>query len=316
MELLTLLAYARKDVPKFLQNLGFISRFGNRRKHVLRKNTKQMARENIHEHYDLGNPFFKLFLDESLTYSSALFLREGESLEQGQFNKNEALCQMAQLKPGDSVLEIGTGWGGFAIHAAKKGCKVTTISISKEQVALAKQRVEQAGLSSLVEVRLQDYREVTGSFDKIVSIEMFEAVGYEFFETFFKKCDAVLKPGGRMAMQVITLADRDFEAQRKGVNYIQKHIFPGGLLPSLAEIEKATAHTSLNIVEARDIGSHYALTLAEWRKRFHRNLLAVRRLGFTDVFIRKWDYYLAQCQVGFAVKHLHDQQIVFEKQVE
>ena len=313
--LLTLLVLNRRKADvRGLAWLGWLARVRNRRRHVARRNTRQQARENIHEHYDLGNEFFRLFLDETMTYSSAVFSREGGSLADAQRNKDRALCEMAEMKAGESVLEIGTGWGGFAMYAAQRhACKVTTISISQEQVALAKKRVTEAGLSSLVDVKFQDYREVTGQFDKIVSIEMFEAVGAEYFETFFRTCAAALRPGGLLCMQVITVPERAFAAQKNGVNWVQKHIFPGGVLPSLAAMERALAPTALLMTDVREIGLHYAVTLRQWRERFVTNVPGVRALGFTDVFIRKWEYYLAACEAGFLTRTIGDVQVRFEK---
>ncbi len=304
----------RRDTLWVWYLLSSFSLRWNRRRHLKRRNTVQMAKENIHDHYDLGNDFFRLWLDPSMTYSCALFRSEEDSLEQAQMNKYRAICEKAGVDRGGSVLEIGTGWGGLALFAAREyGCKVTTISISEEQVALARQRVEEAGLSSQIDVQLRDYRDVGGQFDSIVSIEMLEAVGAEYFETFFQKCDQVLRPGGRMSVQVITVADRSFEAQRKGVNWLNKHIFPGGVLPSIAAIEKAQGRSSLIIERVEDIGLHYVKTLRTWRDQFFAGISEVKALGFTDVFVRKWDYYLSSCEAAFATRTLSDIQIVLEK---
>lgn len=290
------------------------SRIYNRRLHHSRRNTQSNSRQNIGEHYDLGNDFFRLFLDETLTYSCAVFSSKDESLAEAQLNKYRALCEKVDLGQDDSVLEIGSGWGGFAIFAAQNyGCKVTTISISQEQVDLARERVEKAGLSSLVDVQFCDYRDIDQQFDKIVSIEMFEAVGAEYYETFFRQCERALRPGGRMSTQVITVPDWAFAAQRDGVNWLSKHIFPGGELPSVGAIEEALTSTTLRTTHVEDIGDHYPGTLRHWRDRFLSNLSAVRSIGFDDRFIRKWEYYLSSCEAAFLTHHISDVQLVMEK---
>lgn len=294
--------------------LSRLSRMRNRKLHLGNRNTQSGSRDNIYAHYDLSNDFFKLFLDETMTYSCAMFPTGESSLAEAQINKYRMMCEKVGLANGDSVLEIGTGWGGFAVFAAKSyGCHVTTITISKEQYELAKERVEKEGLSSLIDVELCDYRYVTGRFDKIISIEMFEAVGAEYFETFFRKCDDVLRPGGQMCMQVITIPHRSFQMHRDGVNWLQKYIFPGGLLPSVAAMEEALAPTRLLVSHVEEIGGHYVKTLATWRDRFLANLPAVRDLGFDERFIRIWDCYLASCQGAFRARSIGDVQIVFDK---
>ena len=298
-------------------NVGFtrvLSRRKNVSLHRRRANTVEQSKDNIHEHYDLGNDFFALFLDETMTYSSALFEQEGQPLADAQRNKYRRLCERAGVGRDDHVLEIGTGWGGFAIYAAGTyGCRVTTITISQEQYALATRRVEEAGLAERVTVRLLDYRDVTGEFDKIVSIEMFEAVGAEYFESFFMKCAEVLRPGGRLVMQVITVPDHAFEAQKTGVNWIQKYVFPGGVLPSLAEMERANTRTGLLLDSAEDIGLHYSTTLRQWRERFWERIDDVRALGYDERLIRTWDYYLAACEANFQTRNTGDVHVAFDK---
>jgi len=304
----------RRHAPAALKKLNDVSRFASRRLHLDRRNTQNGARDNIQAHYDLGNDFFRLFLDATLTYSCAVFESPGQDLAAAQRNKYRALCEKAGLGAGDHVLEIGSGWGGFAIYAAQScGCRVTTITISREQLELARERVAEAGLDNRVEVEFCDYRDVAGRFDKIISIEMFEAVGADYFEAFFQKCDAVLKPGGRMALQTITVPDRAFEDLRDGVNWIQKYIFPGGMLPSLAEIERSIQRTNLVISAVEDIGLNYVRTLQLWRERFFANLDAVRALGFDDRFIRMWHYYLCASEAGFQTRSTGDLQIVLDK---
>ncbi len=294
--------------------LRLVSKAANRRLHLGRRNTVDQAKHNIHAHYDLGNAFFRLWLDETMTYSSALYSSPGEPLAEAQRNKYRALCELADVQASDHVLEIGSGWGGFAAFAAQEfGCRVRSITISDEQHRLASERVAKAGLSDRVTIALEDYRDVAGRFDKIVSIEMFEAVGAEYFEAFFHACARALAPGGRLAMQVITVPERDFSAQRDGVNWIQKHIFPGGVLPSLAEMERTSNAAGFVVASAADIGAHYAQTLHEWRERFWAAIDEVRAAGYDEHFIRTWDYYLALCEAGFATRNTGDVQVLFER---
>jgi cyclopropane-fatty-acyl-phospholipid synthase len=282
--------------------------------HRARRNTKTQSRRNIAAHYDLGNEFYRLFLDETLTYSSAVFASPEQSLADAQRNKYRIMAERAGLAPGMHVLEIGTGWGGFALYAAGEvGCRVTTITISAEQHRLATERVRRAGLNDRVDVRLLDYRDVSGTYDAIVSIEMLEAVGAEYFATFFEACDRALAPGGRMSVQSICLPDVAYEPQRRGANWIQQYIFPGGLVPSLAVIERALHGTRLLLTGTQDIAADYARTLAVWRSTFLRRLDEVRALGFDERFIRMWEYYLALSEAGFATGLVQDQQIVLEK---
>jgi len=282
--------------------------------HRARRNTKDRARRNIAAHYDLGNDFYRLFLDETMTYSSAVFAEPDQSLADAQREKYRRIADGAGLMPGMHVLEIGTGWGGFALFAAGElGCRVTTITISAEQHALATERVRAAGLADLVDVRLRDYRDVTGRYDAVVSIEMLEAVGHEYFETFFRVVDAALKPGGRASIQSITFPDAAYETQRRGANWIQTYIFPGGLCPSLAVVERSLARTDLLVEAATDIAPSYVLTLRAWRAAFMANLTAVRAMGFDERFIRMWEYYLALSEAGFATGISQDLQIVLAK---
>ena len=314
VELLRLAIVNRQAVDLNRGPLRLLAKRRNIRLHRSRANTVAQSKDNIHEHYDLGNAFFRLFLDETMAYSSAVYETPDQPLADAQRNKYRRICELAELGPEDRVLEIGTGWGGFAMHAASEyGCRITTITISEEQYALARERIAEVGLADRIDVQFIDYRDVTGSFDKIVSIEMFEAVGAEFFETFFLQSSALLRPGGKLAMQVITVADRHFEAQRTGVNWIQKHIFPGGVLPSLEAMERANARTGLVVASADDVGLDYAATLREWRRRFWERIADVRALGYDDYFIRTWDYYLAACEAGFLTRNTQDLQVLFEK---
>ena len=282
--------------------------------HRARRNTMRQARKNIEAHYDLGNEFYRLFLDESLTYSSAVFATPEQSLADAQRNKYRLMAERAGLGSGQHVLEIGTGWGGFALYAAGElGCRVTTVTVSKAQHVLATERVRAAGLQDRVEILLRDYREIEGQYDAIVSIEMLEAVGAEFFETYFQVCDRALKPGGLMSLQTIAFPDVAYLPQARGANWIQTYIFPGGLLPSLAQIEHSLHGTRLLVRRVEDIAPHYVRTLALWREAFLGRLDEVRSMGFDQRFIRMWEYYLAISEAGFDTGVCQDLQIVLEK---
>ena len=282
--------------------------------HRTRRNTRSGSRRNISAHYDLGNDFYRLFLDETMTYSSAVFETADQSLEDAQRNKYRRVAARAGLEPGMHVLEIGSGWGGFALYAAGElGCRVTSITISKEQHDLATERVRAAGLEDRVDIQLRDYRDIDGTYDAIVSIEMLEAVGAEYLATFFEACDRALRPGGRLGLQVITFPDAAYATQLRGANWIQTYIFPGGLCPSLAVIERATRETGLLITGVDDIAAHYATTLRAWRTRFLARLDDVRAQGFDERFIRMWDYYLALSEAGFTTGISQDLQIAFER---
>jgi cyclopropane-fatty-acyl-phospholipid synthase len=282
--------------------------------HRLRRNTRDGARRNIQAHYDLGNDLYRLFLDETMTYSSAVFEADDQTLEAAQLTKYRRIADGASLRPGMHVLEIGSGWGGFALYAAgERGCRVTSVTISQEQHDLARERVHEAGLDHLVDIQLRDYRDIEGTFDAVVSIEMLEAVGAEYYAAYFAAIDRALAPGGRASIQVITFPDVAYEAQRRGANWIQTYIFPGGLCPSLAVIERSLHDTRLLLRETRDIAPSYVRTLAAWRERFLANVEAVRALGFDDRFIRMWEYYLALSQAGFATGLSQDHQLILEK---
>jgi cyclopropane-fatty-acyl-phospholipid synthase len=287
----------------------------NRAKHLLRPNSVAVSPQNIAEHYDLGNDFYALWLDETMTYSSARFTSPEQSLADAQRAKYDALCQKLRLQPSDHVLEIGCGWGGFCTHAAREfGCRVTAVTISKEQQKYATERVAKEGLSNRVEIRLQDYRHLTGQFDKIASIEMLEAVGDAYLETYFAKCAEVLKPEGLLAFQMITVADCQHRDLRKGVDWIQKHIFPGSLLLSVGRVNEAINRTSdLFMHGMEDLGASYAKTLHLWFRRFNACLDEVRVLGFDDRFIRKWNYYLEYCRAAFAMRNISVVQAVYTR---
>jgi cyclopropane-fatty-acyl-phospholipid synthase len=292
-----------------------ILKFVNRISYTLRKNSKAGSKRNISEHYDLSNDFFSLFLDSSMTYSSAHFSHENESLEDAQREKYDRLYRKLKLKPTDHLLEIGSGWGGFAVHAVKNyGCRVTTVTISREQYEYAKERFKREGVEDRIEIRLQDYRDVTGEFDKIVSIEMLEAVGDEYLETYFRKCHEVLKKNGILAVQVITSPDSRYKEFKSGVDFIQKHIFPGSLLPSIAALNRAVNKSgTMHLHDLKEFGLSYARTLAAWKQRFNKNVEQVKMLGFDDRFIRKWNYYLSYCEAGFATRNTNVVQMVYAR---
>ncbi|WP_214073622.1 cyclopropane-fatty-acyl-phospholipid synthase family protein [Mucilaginibacter sp. dw_454] len=283
--------------------------------HFKRANTVNGSRRNIAEHYDLNNDFFASFLDPTMTYSSAYFYKNGMSLEEAQLAKYDRLCRQLHLKPTDHVLEIGSGWGGNAIYMAKTyGCKVTSLTISEEQHKLAVERVQAEGLSDRVSIELRDYRTLEGQYDKIVSVEMLEAVGHKFLDVYFKKCHDLLKKNGILALQVITSPDSRYESLRKGVDWIQKHIFPGSLLPSVGAINGSINRTGdMTLVDLKDIGTDYAHTLKLWYDQFNANLSEVKALGFDERFIRKWNYYLCYCEAAFAMRNINTMQLVYSR---
>jgi cyclopropane-fatty-acyl-phospholipid synthase len=282
--------------------------------HRRNRNTKNGSKRNISAHYDLSNDFYRLWLDETMTYSSAVFETPDQDLADAQRAKYRDVAERAGLEPGQHVLEIGTGWGGFALYAAGRlGCRVTTVTISQAQHDLARERIRDAGLEDLVTVELRDYRDIEGQYDAVVSIEMLEAVGSEYYGEYFRAVSRALKPGGKASIQVITFPHDAYEAQLRGANWIQRYIFPGGVLPSLTAIESALEGTDLLVSSTRDIRDSYALTLKIWRERFFAHIEQVRRMGFDDRFIRMWDYYLSICEAGFRTGMTQDLQISIEK---
>ncbi len=283
--------------------------------HWLNRNTTDGSRKNIAAHYDLGNDFFKLWLDPSMMYSSAIFAPETISLEAASQKKLQVICDKLDLKPNDHVVEIGTGWGGFAIYAAKHyGCKVTTTTISKQQYDEAVLRVNAENLTDKITLLLNDYRDLTGKFDKLVSIEMVEAVGHQFYDTYFKKCASLLKPNGMALIQAITITDQRFEAAKNSVDFIQRYIFPGSNIPSItAMLTSITKVSDLKLVDLEDIGSHYATTLRKWYENFFANIDAVRKLGYSEEFIKMWAFYLCYCEGGFAERALGDCHLLLAK---
>jgi cyclopropane-fatty-acyl-phospholipid synthase len=283
--------------------------------HWLHRNTRAGSRRNIAAHYDLGNDFFGLFLDETMMYSCATFERPEMSLAEASRAKLEAVCRKLALGPSDHVLEIGAGWGGFALYAAgRRGCRVTTTTISPSQFELARERVRAVGLEGRVTVLLEDYRDLKGRYDKAVSIEMIEAIGHRQYEEFFRRVAALLAPGGRMLLQSITIDDRHYARARDGVDFIKRYIFPGCCIPSLGALCQAMAAAGdLRIEQLEDIGPHYATTLARWRANFLAHLPEVRALGLPGSFVRMWEFYLCYCEAGFAERALGDLQLLLAR---
>ena len=289
--------------------------FFNRMYHLYRSNTVEGSKRNIVEHYDLGNDFYKLFLDKTMTYSSAYFQKDEISLEEAQVAKYEALCKHLYLKKEHHLLEIGSGWGGFSLHVAKKyGCRITTITISDEQFAYAKELFKREGVDHLIEIKMLDYRKLEGKFDRIVSIEMLEAVGDKYLDTYFEKCQSILKPDGLLALQVITSPDSRYEEFKTGIDFIQKHIFPGSLLPSIGRINTAINRTGeMHLYHMHDMGSSYVKTLHSWLDMFDKNIAQVRALGFGEKFIRTWRYYLSYCEAAFKMRNISVVQLVYTR---
>lgn len=303
-DLTSLVRLMARNRDTMLEVDGGLARIGElvaRAVHLTRANTRHGSRRNILAHYDLGNELFEHFLDWTMTYSSAFFTDPGMSLEAAQTAKLDRLCRKLRLTPADHLLEIGTGWGSLAIHAASHyGCRVTTTTISPAQLEVATRRVAAAGLSDRVELLQKDYRELDGRYDKLISIEMIEAVGHEHLPTFFATCSRLLEPDGLMGLQAITIADRNYQAARRSVDFIQRYIFPGGALPSVAALTGAIATASdLTPHHLDEMGLHYAETLRRWRRRFEEQWPAIAPLGFDERFRRLWRYYFAYCEGGF-----------------
>lgn len=292
---------------------------GGRARHAVRRwreaNSRRGSRRNIRAHYDLGNAFFRLFLDDSMTYSAGVYASPAASLEEAQAEKLDGICRAIGVRPGQHVLEIGGGWGSFALHAAGRyGARVTSLTLSREQQRLASERAAAAGLAGRVDFQLRDYRDVPGRYDHIVSIEMFEAVGLAYYDAFFGACERLLAPAGSLFLQAIAIPDQRFDAYRRSYDWLRKYIFPGSLLASLHAITGSLRRvTRLRIESLRDIGPDYARTLRDWRERFLARRDAVRRLGFDDRFLRMWEFYLASCEAAFATRYLGDLQLVLRR---
>jgi cyclopropane-fatty-acyl-phospholipid synthase len=279
--------------------------------HLLRRDTRRGSRRNIADHYDLGNEFYAQFLDKTMTYSCGIFEREESTLKEASMTKYRRIANKLALRSTDHVIEIGTGWGGFALHAAREyGCRVTTTTISKAQYEFARKRFQEAGLEDRVDLLFKDYRDVGGKYDKLVSIEMIEAVGHHYLDAFFRACSNLLKQDGMMMLQAITISDQVFDQHKRSVDFIKRYIFPGSCIPSVTAVCRSIARvTDLRLDHLEDITPHYAKTLRMWRERFFRNLKRVKTLGFPDSFIRMWEYYLSYCEAGFQERYLGDVQM-------
>jgi cyclopropane-fatty-acyl-phospholipid synthase len=296
-------------------NLSLLKNAFLRVAHWLNRNSQAGSRRNIEAHYDLGNEMFELFLDPTMMYSCAYYPDEQTSLEQASLAKLKRICDKLQLNESDHVIEIGTGWGGFALYAAENyGCKVTTTTISQQQHDWAKQRIIEAGLEDKITLLMEDYRDLQGTYDKLVSIEMIEAVGHQFLDTYFAKCSSLIKPEGIMLIQSITIADQQYDRAIKSVDFIQRFIFPGGFIPSVSAITSSVkSSTDMRLFQLEDIGPHYATTLYDWRQRFFDNIEPIKALGYSQQFIAMWDFYLCYCEAGFLERVLGNAHLVFIK---
>ena len=314
VEVIQILARNRHVLDKINQNvISQASQLVLKVWYKTRKNSLSGSRKNIAEHYDLSNDFFKLFLDSSMMYSSAVYKHQDMTLEEASDYKKELICQKLQLKPMDHLVEIGSGWGGFAIYAAQHyGCKVTTITISQAQYDEATKRIADAGLSHRVDVQLKDYRLLEGTFDKLVSIEMIEAVGEQYLSTYFNKCRSLLKPNGLGLIQAITIEDARYKKALNTVDYIKRYIFPGSFIPCISVLTQAASEQQLRLKHLEDIGLSYAETIHQWRERFLNAKERVLALGFDENFIRMWDFYLCYCEGGFKEGVISDVHLLFE----
>ena len=297
---------------------GGLARLGRpliRGLHWINRNTRKGSQKNIAAHYDLGNDMFEQFLDPTMMYSAAQFLTADDTLEQAQLNKLQRICQKLDLKPTDHLLEIGTGWGSMALYAAQHyGCKVTTTTLSKEQFDYTQTRIEALGLQEQVTLLLEDYRDLTGQYDKLVSIEMIEAVGHHFLPSYFKQCARLLKPHGLMLLQAITIREQRYEQAKSSVDFIQRYIFPGGALPSVQKmLEIVGKDTDMNLMHMEDFGLHYAKTLRLWHENFRRAHGRLTELGYDEYFLRLWEFYLCYCEGGFLERSIGTAQLLLAK---
>ncbi|WP_199461591.1 SAM-dependent methyltransferase [Vibrio owensii] len=313
--LMKLMALNLRALDKLEEQGSWLTKLLYKFSHWSNRNSEENSRKNIHAHYDLGNNLYEAFLDINMLYSSALYNHADDSLEQAQINKMDRLCQQLELKPTDHVVEIGTGWGAMAIYMAEQyGCQVTTTTISEEQHAYAEQKIKERGLENRITLLKEDYRNLTGTYDKLVSIEMIEAVGKQFLPSYIKVCESLLKSGGLMAIQAITIADQRYDYYSNNVDFIQKYIFPGGFLPSVTSLTQATTkYSDLVTRDLFDIGLDYAKTLNEWHLRFNRAESEVRSFGYDDRFVRMWRYYLSYCEGGFLARTISAVHMTFQR---
>ena len=317
-DLVALLRFFARNIDRmneFEDRFAWLSKPALKSLHWLNRNSESGSRKNIRAHYDLGNDLFERFLDPTMMYSAAIFPGEDSSLEEASRYKLDRICQKLDLKPGDRVIEIGTGWGGFALHAAREyGCHVTTTTISSEQFAWVQQRVREQGLEGQIELLFEDYRALEGQYDKLVSIEMIEAVGPQYLDSYLRQIGGLLKPHGLALIQAITIPEQRYRRALKNVDFIQRYIFPGSFIPSVGAILGAVAsETDLVLSHVEDIGFHYARTLRCWRENFEAESDSIRALGYDDAFQRLWRYYFAYCEAGFAERRIGDAQILFAR---
>lgn len=314
-KLMELMALNLSALDSIESRSSLLSKLTYQVSHWLNRNTVANSEKNIEAHYDLSNELYQTFLDPRMLYSSALFIREDDSLEQAQINKMERLCQQLKLTSMDRVIEIGTGWGAMAIYMAETyGCHVTTTTISEQQYQYAKNAIEEKGLSDKITLLKKDYRLLEGEYDKLVSIEMIEAVGKQFLTSYIQKCQSLLKRGGLMAIQAITIADQRYDYYSNNVDFIQKYIFPGGFLPSITALTQTTTkHSDLVLRDLFDIGQDYARTLNHWYSRFNNAQDKVLQLGFDQRFVRMWNYYFCYCEGGFLAKSISTVHMTFQR---
>ncbi|TFH92803.1 SAM-dependent methyltransferase [Vibrio ouci] len=314
-KLMELMALNLSALDSIESRTTLLSKLVNQVSHWLNRNTVSNSAKNIGAHYDLSNELYETFLDERMLYSSGLFNSASDTLEQAQINKMQRLCEQLKLSEDDNVIEIGTGWGAMAIYMAEQyGCRVTTTTISEQQYQYAKQKIEQKGLEDRITLLKEDYRNLNGQFDKLVSIEMIEAVGKQFLTSYIQKCQSLLKPSGLMAIQAITIADQRYDYYSNSVDFIQKYIFPGGFLPSITALTQATTNSSdLILRDLYDIGQDYAQTLNHWYIKFNHHLQQVEQLGFDQRFIRMWNYYFCYCEGGFKAKSISTVHMTFQR---
>jgi cyclopropane-fatty-acyl-phospholipid synthase len=313
--LVRIMVVNRQVMENMEGGVATVSNWVRRAMHWVNRNSKSGSARNIAAHYDLGNELYKLFLDDTMAYSCGIFETEEATMHEASIAKFDAACRKLALTPNDHLVEIGTGWGGLAIHAAERyGCKVTTTTISHEQHDFAKDKIAARGLSDRITLLFEDYRDLKGRFDKLVSVEMIEAVGAKYLDTYFAKCSSLLKPNGAMLLQAITIQDQFYAEALKSVDFIQRYVFPGSFIPSVTAIaDSLTRVTDLKIFNLEDIGPHYARTLRLWRERFFANISQVRNLGYPDSFARLWEFYLCYCEGGYAERQLGNVQMLLTK---
>jgi cyclopropane-fatty-acyl-phospholipid synthase len=313
--LVRIMVVNREVLENMETGLARVTGVARRFLHWVNRNTRSGSARNIAAHYDLGNDLYELMLDDTMAYSCGIYLSDEATLQEASIAKFDAACRKLALSPTDHLVEIGTGWGGLAMHAAERyGCRVTTTTISRQQHDFARERIARRGLSDRVTLLFEDYRDLRGQFDKLVSIEMIEAVGARFLDTYFAKCSSLLKPTGAMLLQAITIQDQFYARAVKSVDYIQRYVFPGSFIPSVEALASAVRRaTDLKIFNIEDIGPHYAPTLRAWRERFSARISDVRRMGYPDSFVRLWEFYLCYCEGGFAERQLGDVQVLLTK---